>query len=102
MKPHQLPACFTPARPAVDNIVPPTLTKEDFAVEKDPLDVVAGDIVQLAPDSDATYGGCLMIVEKPKVWGVQGYILLPRGERLYWRAEWNEFALVGKCVWRGY
>ncbi|MDA7663845.1 hypothetical protein N8569_00925 [bacterium] len=39
-----------------------------------------GEIVQINPDSNDRFGGCLMIVSEPKSWGAQGYVTVPHAE----------------------
>lgn len=36
-------------------------------------DYKIGEIVQVDP-SIPTFGGCLVVVTEPKVWGIQGYV----------------------------
>lgn len=60
----------------------------------------AGDIVQVDPDHDETFGGCLMVVSEPKAWGAQGYFDIP-GEngRAYYRLPHEAGERVGRAVW---
>jgi hypothetical protein len=36
-----------------------------------------GDIVQIYPEHDKTFGGCLMIVTEVYGWGAEGYFDVP-------------------------
>lgn len=63
-----------------------------------------GDVVQLDPETYDMFGGCLAIVEDPKPWGMQGYVLIPlereeRPARAYIRAEWKAMEFVGRVAW---
>lgn len=63
-----------------------------------------GDIVQIKPESESAFAGCLMIVSEPKNFGAQGYIFMPteRGKppgRAYYRAKWSEIEWVGFAHW---
>lgn len=63
-----------------------------------------GDVVQLDPDHYDMFGGCLVIVDEPKEWGMQGYVLIPieRGKfpaRAYIRATWEHMEFVGRGTW---
>lgn len=36
-----------------------------------------GHIVQVRPDADPEFGGCLVVVSEVKSWGIVGYVSLP-------------------------
>lgn len=68
-------------------------------------DLVVGDVVQLDPDHYDMFGGCLVLVEEPKPWGMQGYVLIPIEReklpaRAYIRATWEHMEFVGHATWR--
>ena len=66
-----------------------------------------GAIVQLSPEEcgNPLFGGCLMIVDEVKSWGVQGYVQAlgeneQMGGQAYYRAKWEEMAPTGgMAVW---
>lgn len=62
-----------------------------------------GDVVQLDP-TYGMFGGCLAIVDDPKPWGMQGYVLIPlkreeQPARAYIRAVWEKMEFVGRATW---
>jgi hypothetical protein len=60
-----------------------------------PPEVQPGDVIQLKPDADLVFGGCLFQVTEVAPWGVQGFVQIPgRGDAFY-RARWADFARVG-------
>lgn len=67
-----------------------------------------GDVVQVRPKKEG-YGGCLVIVDEPKSFGCQGFILLP-GEfyvgnmtaldlRVYVRIKFEDMEYIGHAKW---
>ena len=38
----------------------------------------AGDVVQIKPEHDDVFRGCLMVITEPRAWGAQGYISIPK------------------------
>ncbi len=38
---------------------------------------IVGDIIQIDPQKNDIFGGCLMFVTTQKTWGAQGYVLVP-------------------------
>lgn len=64
--------------------------------------VTPGDVVQVDPGHDQWFGGCLLVVEEIKPWGVQGYVSVPSPGgpgRAYYRCPNGQFAFVGRAVW---
>jgi hypothetical protein len=71
----------------------------------EPRELRTGDIVQISPEVPGTgcFGGCLMIVTEPKIWGAQGVILGPRSDapttepagHFYYRATWDRMQHTG-------
>lgn len=62
-------------------------------------DLKIGDIVQIDPSSDETFGACLMIVTEPKSWGAQGYVTVPGQGNAYYRCKHENMEKVGHCAW---
>lgn len=58
-----------------------------------------GEIVQIDPESDETFGGCFMVVTEPKSWGAQGYVDIPGKGRAYYRVNNENCQLVGYAEW---
>ena len=48
-----------------------------------------GQIVQINPDHDEVFGGCLMIVTEPKSWGAEGYVQIPGKGEAYYRCDFQ-------------
>lgn len=73
-------------------------------------DLQPGNVVQLSPDcGNPLFAMHFMVVETPKPWGAQGYVLM-MGEnkviasfegRAYYRAQWEEMELIGHAKWWG-
>ena len=68
-------------------------------------EIEIGDVVQIDPEHDPTFGGHFLVVTEVKSWGVQGYVTpLPvnRGEPrglAYYRIEFDKIARIGKAEW---
>lgn len=72
------------------------------------MKIAVGDIIQIDPEHDPAFGGCLMVVSEVKSWGVQCYIAIPdksvanasdRGTAFY-RVENGKFEKTGgRIVW---
>lgn len=61
-----------------------------------------GDIIQIDPEHDARFGGCLFVVDEPKTWGAQGYVMVPQGPKAapaYYRLDEAFGRRVGAVVW---
>jgi hypothetical protein len=61
-----------------------------------------GDIVQIDPEHDDCFGGCLMIVTEPKSFGAMGRFSIPeRGGagQAYYRCAFEHMELVGHAEW---
>lgn len=70
--------------------------------DRDNQPVVPGDVVQINKYSDEVFGGCFLVVEKTRPWGVQGYVQTPsnEGETLaYYRAGNGKFKKIGRAEW---
>lgn len=64
--------------------------------------IAKGDVIQIDPDQDRVFGGCLMLVTEVKGWGVQAAALVPESngpKAAYYRAPWGRFAKVGAAAW---
>jgi len=56
--------------------------------------------VQIDPEHDRIFGGCLMVVTEPKSWGAQGYFLIPGAlGAAYYRCEHDKMTKVGRSHW---
>jgi hypothetical protein len=68
----------------------------------EPSKLEKGDIVQIDPDHDDVFGGCLMVVTEPKSWGAQGYVSIPGkdGGSAYYRCPFEAMEPTGgKVEW---
>jgi hypothetical protein len=61
------------------------------------MTVERGDIIQIRPD--AHWGGCLLLVEEVKSWGIQGYVEIPMKGRAYLRVPHEDYEIVGRASW---
>ncbi len=65
--------------------------------------VQVNDVVQIDPEVDGMFGGCLMIVTEVKLWGVQGYVQIPgqgeAGGQAYYRCKFGDFEFIGHACW---
>ena len=62
--------------------------------------LVKGDLIQIDPAHDETFGGCFMVVTEPKVFGAQGYCSGPGMKGLaYYRCPWDAMHKIGKAEW---
>ena len=60
-----------------------------------------GDVVQIDPTHDKTFGGCFMIVTEPQTWGAKGYIPVPGGAGLSnYGCEWEHMKFIGLALWK--
>lgn len=55
--------------------------------------------MQIDPEHDDTFGGCLMIVTEPKSWGAQGYFDVPGKGRAFYRVKHEHAVKVGGVEW---
>ena len=62
-------------------------------------EVTPGDIVQINPEHDETFGGSLMVVEEVKSWGFQGYVEIPGKGKAYYRVPSEQAVRVGRAAW---
>lgn len=67
-------------------------------------DLEIGDVVQLSPSHK--FGGMLVVVNEPKSFGCQGYLLSPNpfeavrfNGKAYVRPKWEDMEYVGKLAW---
>lgn len=60
---------------------------------------VVGDILQIDPDHDEVFGGCLMIVTQVANWGAQGFFDVPGQGQAFYRVEPEHAEKVGRVVW---
>jgi len=66
----------------------------------DKTDLESGDILQIDPEQDDVFGGCLMVVSEPKTWGAQGYVCTPGREGgAYSRWPGANMEMVGRAGW---
>jgi len=60
-----------------------------------------GDIVQVNPLLNETFGGCMVVVTEVKSWGIQGYVQSAGVEgQQYIRLNFDDFEITGgKAIW---
>lgn len=59
-------------------------------------------MVQIAPESNETFGGALLVVTEHIQGGVQGYVPVPASggvQFAYYRAAASDIAYVGEAPW---
>lgn len=66
-------------------------------------DVQVGDVVQIDPEMDDTFGACFLVVTEVKPWGVQGYVTVPghgkKGGAAYLRPTFDKLVRIGCAEW---
>lgn len=66
-------------------------------------DLEVGMVVQIDPESSGTFGGCFMVVTEPKLWGAQGYVLVPgvegQGGQAFYRCKHEDMSVIGHATW---
>jgi hypothetical protein len=65
-------------------------------------DVAVGDVIQLDPAAHEAFGGCLLIVEEVRTWGLVAAALIPQGggpAHAPYRVAWGAFARIGPAAW---
>lgn len=67
-----------------------------------PLEI--GEIVQISPEGNGRFGGCLMVVSEPKGFGAQGYVTVPHvdgPQQAYFRCKFEDMEPTGgQAEWR--
>jgi hypothetical protein len=59
-----------------------------------------GSVIQIKPESDTHFGGCLMTVTETKDWGAQGFVKIPGESGLaYYRCKFENMEYVGHMAW---
>lgn len=62
----------------------------------DPRNLLAGEVMQINPESDDRFGGCLMVVTEPKSWGARGYCPMPGSDGVaYYRCIFADMEPTG-------
>lgn len=68
------------------------------------IELKQGDVLQLNPDHK--FGGMLVVVDEPKSWGCQGYLLSSREfeavkfkGRAFIRSKFEDVEFVGTLTW---
>ncbi len=72
----------------------------EIAMEPRVLEV--GDVVQIDPEHDPRFGGCLMMVTERKSWGAQGFVAIPHADgpqNAYYRCKYKDMEYVGRASW---
>lgn len=65
--------------------------------------IKVNSVVQIDPEHDPVFGGCLMVVTEVRSWGFQGYVTVPgrddqKGDA-YYRVPAEKCEYVGEAVW---
>jgi len=58
-----------------------------------------GDLIQIDPEHDTVFGGCIMTVTEEKEWGAQGYVKIPGQGLAYYRLKNADGVKVGAAEW---
>jgi len=75
------------------------LARVEFLLQSLQPDLKKGMIVQIDPEHDNMFGGCLLIVTEVKSWGVQGYVDVPGKGQAYYRVGHGKFTYAGEVAW---
>jgi hypothetical protein len=71
-------------------------------VPEEPPELSPGDVAQIRPFADSTFGGMLAVITKAEPYELRGYLLRPHrgGCRQAWlRLKHCELTRVGRAVW---
>jgi hypothetical protein len=63
-------------------------------------DIYVGDVVQIDPDYDETFGGCFMLVTNPEPWGARGIVRVPGKGDAKINCEFEDMEYIGHAVWK--
>lgn len=59
-----------------------------------------GDVIQIDPEHDEAFGGCLAVVEEVKSWGVSLCgVQIPAKGIAYYRVPHGKYAVIGRAEW---
>lgn len=61
--------------------------------------VAVGDVVQIKPHDGKNFGGCFMVVEEVRPWGLTGYCQVPGRGVAYCRVETADHHRIGRAEW---
>lgn len=64
----------------------------------DARELKVGEVVQINPEANDRFGGCLMIVSEEKAFGALGYVMVPHAEgprQAYLRCEFKDMEALG-------
>ncbi len=64
----------------------------------------AGDVVQLNPEADSTFGGCFMLVGIVRSGGIRCKVIPPNasgalGSWIPYRAQLEDLSFIGRAAW---
>ena len=82
-----------PTRPwgAVKDHIDPPMTDEHAK---------PGDVIQIDPTHDDTFGGCFAIAKEVKGWGVSlCYVTVPGQGDAYYRIKHVQYCVIGSAEW---
>ena len=58
-----------------------------------------GEVVQINPERNKLWGGCVAVVDEPKGFGALIAILIPGARAIYLRVLFEDIEPIGKVVW---
>ena len=58
-----------------------------------------GEVVQINPEANKLYGGCIAVVDEPKGFGALIAIYVPASRAIYLRVLFKEIEPIGKVFW---
>ncbi len=61
--------------------------------------IVAGSVIQVKGEVQNGWGGCLLIVDEVKSFGVQAYLRIPMKGDAFIRLEWKDIEYIGYAVY---
>ena len=63
-------------------------------------EAIPGSIIQIDPEHDPAFGGCLAVVKRVKQWGVSlCYVQVPGKGAAYYRLPHGAYVVVGQAEW---
>ena len=58
-----------------------------------------GEVVQINAKENELWGGCIAVVDEPKIFGALIAILVPGARAIYLRVLFKDIEPIGKVVW---
>lgn len=60
--------------------------------------IIENSVVQVNEKGNQDWIGCLVQVSEVKLWGIQGWVQIPKSGQAYIRLKWEEIDYIGQAV----